>query len=56
MRNTKNLDDKFSSDQNQLKDKWNVYYFKLPYSGNLSHHIQNKLSKLSRVWLKKIEH
>ena len=41
----KYLDYKFSSDQNQLKDKSDVHYFKLPYIGNLSHHIKIKLSK-----------
>ena len=35
----------FSSNQNQLKDKSDVLDFKLPYIGNLSHHIKNKLSK-----------
>ena len=44
----KYLDYKFSSNQNQLKDKSDVHYFKLPYIGNLSHHIKNKLSKLSK--------
>ena len=42
----KYLDYKFSSNQNQLKDKSDVHYFKLPYIGNLSHHIKIKLSKL----------
>ena len=37
---------KFSSKQNQLKEKSDVHYFKLPYIGNLSHHIKNKLSEL----------
>ena len=41
----KYLDYKFSSNQNQLKDKSDVHYFKLPYIGNLSHHIKNKLCK-----------
>ena len=44
----KYLDYKFSSNQNQLKDKSDVHYFKLPYIGNLSHHIKNKLSKLCK--------
>ena len=44
----KYLDSKFSSDQNQLKDTPDVHYFKLPYVGNLSHHIKNKLSKLCK--------
>ena len=39
---------KFSSNQNQLKDTLDVHYFKLPYIGNLSHHIKNKLSKLCK--------
>ena len=44
----KHLDHKFSSNQNQLKDTSGVYYFKLPYIGNLSHHITNKLSTLCK--------
>ena len=36
----KYLDYKFSSSQNQLKDKSDVYCLKLPYIGNLSHHIK----------------
>ena len=39
---------KFSSNQNQLNNKSNIYYFKLPYISNLSHHIKNKLSKLCK--------
>ena len=41
----KYLNYKFYSNQNQLKDTSDVYYFKLPYIGNLSHHIKNKLCK-----------
>ena len=41
----KYLDYKFSSNQNQLKDKSEVHYFKLPYIGNLLNHIKNKLLK-----------
>ena len=48
----KYLDHKFSSNQNQLKDTSNVYYFKLPYIGNLSHHIKNKFSKLCKEFCK----
>ena len=48
----KYLNHKFSSNQNQLKDTSNVYYFKLPYIGNLSHHIKNKLSKLCKEFCK----
>ena len=36
----KYLDCKFSSNQNQLKDKSDVHFFKLPYIGNLSHHMK----------------
>ena len=48
----KYLDYKFSSNQNQLKDKSEVHYFKLPYIDNLSHHIKNKLSKLFKEFCK----
>ena len=51
---TKNyLNYKFSSDQNQLKDKSDVYYFKLPYIGNLSHHIKMKVLKFCKEFCKK---
>ena len=43
---------KFSRNQNQLKDKSDVHYFKLPYIGNLSHHLKNKLSKLWKEFCK----
>ena len=43
---------KFSSNQSQLKDAPDVHYFKLPYIGNLSHHIKKKLSKLSKEFCK----
>ena len=42
----------FSSNQNQLTDRSDVHVFKLPYMGNLSHHIQNKLSKLYKEFCK----
>ena len=42
------LDYKFSSNQNQLNDKSDDHYFKLPYISNLSHHIKNKLLKLCK--------
>ena len=45
-------DFKFSSNQNQLKNTPDVHYFKLPYIGNLSHHIKNKLSKLCKEFCK----
>ena len=41
-----------SRNQNQLKDKSDVDYFKLPYIDNLSHHINNKHSKLSNEFCK----
>ena len=50
------LDHSFSSNQNQLKDTSNVYYFKLPYIGKLSHLIKNKLSKLAKNFVKKNYH
>ena len=46
------LDYKFSSNQNQLIDTPDVYYLKLPYIGNLSHHIKNELSKLCKEFCK----
>ena len=46
------LDYKFCSNQNQLKDKSDVHYFKLLYIGNLSYHIKNKLSKLYKEFCK----
>ena len=46
------LDYKFSSNQRQLKDTPDVHYFKLPYIGNLSHHIKKKLSKLCKEFCK----
>ena len=46
------LDNKFSSNHNQLKDTTDIHYFKLPYIGNLSHHIKKKLSKLCNKFCK----
>ena len=46
------LNYKFSSNQNQLKDKSDVHYFKLPYISNLSHHIKNKLLRLCKEFCK----
>ena len=43
---------KFSSNQNQLKDKSDVHYLKLTHIGNLSHHIKIKLSKLRKEFCK----
>ena len=42
----------FSSNQNQLKDKSDVHYFKLSYFGNLSNHIHIKLLKLCKEFCK----
>ena len=39
---------KFCSKQNQLKEKSEVHYVKLPYISNHSHHIKNKLSELCK--------
>ena len=50
--NKKYFDYKFYSTQNQLKDKSDVRYFKVPYIGNLSHHIKNKFSKLCKGFCK----
>ena len=47
------LDYKFSSNKTQLKDKSDVHYFKLPYIANLSHHMKNKISKLSKEFFRK---
>ena len=47
------LNYKFSSNQNHLKDTSDIHYFKLPYIGNLSHYIKNKLLKLYEEFSKK---
>ena len=44
----KYLDYKFSSNQKQLKDTRDVHYFELSYTGNPSHHIKDKISKLCK--------
>ena len=46
------LDYKFSSNDNQLKAKSDIHYFKLSYIDNLSQHIKNKLSKLCKEFCK----
>ena len=48
----KYLNYKFSSNQKQVKDTSDIHYFKLPYIGNLSYHIKNKLSKLCKEFCK----
>ena len=45
-------DNKFSSNENQLKDTPDLHYFKLPYIRSLSHHIKKKLSKLCKEFCK----
>ena len=50
----KYLDYKFSSNQNQLKDTPDVHYFKLPYIGNLSHHIKINFQNFAKSFVKKI--
>ena len=44
----KYLDYKCFGNKHQLENTSDVYYFKLPYIGNLSHHIRNKLSKICK--------
>ena len=46
------LDYTFSSNQNQLKDKSDVHYFKLPYTVNLLQYMKNKLWKLCEEFCK----
>ena len=50
----KYFDHKFSSNQNQLEDTSYVYYFKLPYIGNLSHHIKINFRNFAKNLLEKI--
>ena len=50
----KYLNYKFSRNPNQLKNTPDVYYFKLPYIGDLSRHIKNKFSKLWKSFVKKM--
>ena len=44
------INNRFSSNQNQLKDTSDFYYFKLSYIGN--HPIKNKMSKLCKEFYK----
>ena len=46
------FDHKFSNNKNQLRDTSDVYYFKLPYIGNLSNRIKNKISNLCKEFCK----
>ena len=48
----KHLGYKFSSNQNQLKDKSDVHCYKLPYIGNLLHDIKDKLLKFYKKFCK----
>ena len=48
----KYLNYKFSSNQNQSKDKSEVHFLKLPYIGNLPRHIKNKPSKHCKEFCK----
>ena len=50
----KYLDYKFPSNQNQLKNKFDVHYFKLLYINNLSHHIKIKFRNFAKSFVKKI--
>ena len=50
----KYLDHKFSSNKNRLKDTSDVYYFKLPYIGNLSHYIKKFFRNFAKNFVKKI--
>ena len=36
----------------KINDTFDVYYFKLSHTGNLSHHVKNKLSKLCKEFCK----
>ena len=46
------LDYNCSSNQYQLNDESDIHYFKLPYIGNVLHHIKNKLTKLCKEFCK----
>ena len=50
----KYLDYKLSGNQNHLKDKSEVHYFKLPYFGNLSHNIKINFRNFAKSFVKKI--
>ena len=51
----KSFDHKFSSNQNQLKDTFDVYYFKLPYIGNLLNHVKKiNFRNFAKNFVKKI--
>ena len=48
----KYFDYTFSLNQNQLKHKSGIHYFKLPYICNLSHHIKINFSKICKEFCK----
>ena len=48
------LDYKFFSNQNQLKDTFDVHHFKLSYAGNFRLHIKNKPSELCKEFVKEV--
>ena len=48
------LDYKFFSNQNQLKDTFDVRHFKLSYAGNFRLHIKNKPSELCKEFVKEV--
>ena len=48
------FDHKLFSNKNYLKDTSDVYYFKLSYIGNLSHHIKIKFQNFTKNFVKKI--
>ena len=50
----KYLDYKFSNNQNQLKDTFDIHHFKLPYIGTFSHYIKNKLLNFAKSFVKKM--
>ena len=50
----KYLDYKFSNNQNQLKEKSDFHYFKLPYIINISHHIEKNFRNFAKSFVKKI--
>ena len=44
----KYLDHNLSRNKNQLKNTSGIYYFKLPYVGNILYHIKIKISELCK--------
>ena len=50
----KHLGYKFSSNQNQLKDKSDVHFYNLPYIGNLLRDIKDKFLKFCNKFCKQI--